>query len=44
MPQDQARSPDLEQAKVERDIALAGIAGDPEKWARLPQLMGRSTE
>ena len=44
MPQDQARSIDLEQAVVERDIALAGIAGDPEKWARFSRLMGPSAE
>ena len=44
MPQDQARSIDLEQTVVERDIALAGLAGDPEKWARFSQLMGPSAE
>lgn len=44
MPHDQARSLDLAQAIVERDIALTGIAGDPEKWARFSQLMARSAE
>ena len=44
MPHDQAQSHDLQQAVVNRDIALAEVARDPDSWARLSELMGRSSE
>lgn len=44
MPQDQTQSLDLQQALVERDIALAELAGDPEAWARFVELRPRGTQ
>ncbi len=43
MPPDQTQSLDLQQALVERDIALAELAGDPDAWARFVELRPRGT-
>lgn len=43
MPHDQTQSLDLQQALVERDIALAELAGDPDAWARFVELRPRGT-
>lgn len=42
-PHDQTQSLDLQQALVERDIALAELAGDPDAWARFVELRPRGT-
>ena len=38
MPHDQAQSLDLQRAMIERDFALAELAGDADAWARFVEL------